>query len=167
MIDDTIQAVRKIAARLRPDILDKLGLAAAIEWQLQEFRKRTGIQYHFAADPIDIHLDEQQATTLFRIFQESLTNVARHSHAARVNIDLEQQDAQVFLRVDDDGDGIEGDRVFDTQSLGLLSMRERAAALGGNVTVERNHSRGTTMTAYLPIDHRDQAREFSPRSEQP
>lgn len=167
MIDNTIQAIRKIAARLRPDILDKLGLAAAIEWQLQDFRKRTGIQYHFAADPIDSRLNERQATTLFRIFQESLANVARHSHATRVNIDLEQQDAQVFLRVDDDGDGIEGDKVFDTQSLGLLGMRERAAALGGNVTVERNHSRGTTMTAYLPIDHRDQAREFSPRSEQP
>lgn len=165
MIDNTIQAVRKIAARLRPDILDKLGLAAAIEWQLQEFRKRTGIRYHFAADPIDIHLDEQQATTLFRIFQESLTNVARHSHATRVNIDLEQQDAEVFLRVDDDGDGIEADKISDKQSLGLLGMRERAASLGGDITIQRNHIKGTSVITHLPLSQVNETTEFSPRSE--
>ena len=165
MIDDTIQAIRKIAARLRPDILDKLGLAAAMEWQLQDFRHRTGIQYHLTADPIDIHLDEHQATTLFRIFQESLTNIARHSHATRVNIDLEHPAGEVFLRVEDDGDGIDNEKIFDTQSLGLLGMRERAVALGGNVTVERNLNRGTTLTAHLPIDRNIHAGAFLSRSE--
>jgi signal transduction histidine kinase len=165
MIDNTIQAIREIAARLRPDILDKLGLAAAMEWQLQDFRKRTGIQYHLTADPLSIHLDEQQATTLFRILQESLANVARHSHATRVHIDLEQPAGEVFLRVEDDGDGIDNEKIFDTQSLGLLGMRERAVALGGNVTVERNLNRGTTLTAHLPIDRSIQAETFLSRSE--
>ena len=165
MIDNTIQAIREIAARLRPDILDKLGLAAAMEWQLQDFRKRTGIQYHLTADPLSIYLDEQQATTLFRILQESLANVARHSHATRVHIDLEQPAGEVFLRVEDDGDGIDNEKIFDTQSLGLLGMRERAVALGGNVTVERNLNRGTTLTAHLPIDRSIQAETFLSRSE--
>ena len=165
MIDNTIQAIREIATRLRPDILDKLGLAAAMEWQLQDFRKRTGIQYHLTADPLSIHLDEQQATTLFRILQESLANVARHSHATRVHIDLEQPAGEVFLRVEDDGDGIDNEKIFDTQSLGLLGMRERAVALGGNVTVERNLNRGTTLTAHLPIDRCIQAETFLSRSE--
>ncbi len=166
LIDDTIQAIRKIAARLRPDILDKLGLAAAMEWQLQEFRKRTGIQYHFAADPMNIELDERQATTLFRIFQESLTNVARHSHATRVNIDLERQDAEVSLRVDDDGDGIDGNKIFDTQSLGLLGMRERAASLGGTITVQRNHIKGTSVITHLPLSHVKETIEFVPGRQQ-
>jgi signal transduction histidine kinase len=165
MIDNTIQAIREIAARLRPDILDKLGLTAAMEWQLQDFRKHTGIQYHLTADPLSIHLDEQQATTLFRILQESLANVARHSHATRVHIDLEQPAGEVFLRVEDDGDGIDNEKIFDTQSLGLLGMRERAVALGGNVTVERNLNRGTTLTAHLPIDRKIEAGAFLSRSE--
>ncbi len=163
LIDETIQAIRKIAARLRPDILDKLGLAAAMEWQLQEFRKRTGIQYHFT-DSIDIQLDERQATTLFRIFQESLTNVARHSHASRVNVDLEQQDGKVCLRIDDDGDGIDGDKIFDTQSLGLLGMRERATSLGGNITMQRNHIKGTSVITHLPLPQVNESVEIPPRS---
>jgi signal transduction histidine kinase len=166
LLDSTIHGIRKISTRLRPDILDRLGLAAAIEWQLQEFRKRTGINYHFACYPIDIRLNEQRSTVLFRILQEALTNVARHSQASRVSIALELQNTGVFLRVDDDGGGIEEDKIFDAQSLGLLGMRERAVSLGGNVTVERNYSRGTTVTAHLPIDYMNETINSWPRREE-
>jgi signal transduction histidine kinase len=165
-LDNTIDAIRKISTRLRPDILDKLGLSAAIEWQLQEFRQRTGIKYHFASYPTDIRLQEQPSTALFRIFQEALTNVARHSQASRVRITLEIENAEVFLRVDDDGGGIEEGKIFDGQSLGLLGMRERAASLGGNITIQRNDDQGTTVTAHLPIEYMKEAMEFSPRNEE-
>jgi len=164
LIDDTIQAIRKIAARLRPDILDKLGLAAAMEWQLQEFRKRTGIKYHFASHPSEIRLHEQQSTALFRILQEALTNVARHSAASRVRIALELQNTEVSLRIDDDGGGIEDEKIFDARSLGLLGMRERAVALGGSITVQRNDHRGTTVIAHLPMAQLNESVEIPPRS---
>ncbi|MGH7811004.1 MAG: histidine kinase, partial [Candidatus Binatia bacterium] len=129
-LDNTIDAIRKISTRLRPDILDKLGLSAAIEWQLQEFRQRTGIQFHFDSYLTDIRLSEQHSTALFRILQEALTNVARHSHASRVRIALEIDNEEVFLRVADDGVGIEEDNIFVRQSLVILGMRERAVSMG-------------------------------------
>jgi signal transduction histidine kinase len=165
-LDNTIHAVRKISTRLRPDILDKLGLSAAIEWQLQEFRQRTGINYRFDSYPIDIRLKEQPSTALFRILQEALTNVARHSQASRVTVVLERLDHEVSLRIDDNGVGIDEENIFDGQSLGLLGMRERAASLGGNITIQRNDEQGTTVTAHLPIEYLNETMEFSPRSEE-
>jgi signal transduction histidine kinase len=163
-LDGTINATRKISTRLRPDVLDKLGLAAAVEWQLQEFRKRTGIKYHFVAQPSEIRLEEQQSTALFRILQEALTNVARHSRANRVRIALELQEADIALRIDDDGVGIEEGKIFDTRSLGLLGMRERAVALGGSITIQRNDHRGTTVIARLPMAQLPQDIETSSRN---
>jgi signal transduction histidine kinase len=111
-------------------------------------------------------LSEQHSTALFRILQEALTNVARHSHASRVRIALEIENEEVFLRVTDDGGGIEEDKIFDGQSLGLLGMRERAASLGGNITIQRNRERGTIVTAHLPVEYVNETKEFLPRSEQ-
>jgi signal transduction histidine kinase len=165
-LDNTIDAIRKISTRLRPDILDKLGLSAAIEWQLQEFRRRTGIKYHFDSYPTDIRLKEQPSTALFRILQEALTNVARHSQASRVAVVLERQDHEVSLRINDNGVGIDEDNFFDGQSLGLLGMRERAASLGGKITIQRNDEQGTTVTAHIPIEYLNETMEFSPRSEE-
>ena len=165
-LDNTIHAIRKISTRLRPDILDKLGLTAAIEWQLQEFRKRTGIQFHFASYPNDIRLNEHQSTALFRILQEALTNVARHSQAGRVGIVLELQESEVSLRIDDNGSGIDEDKILDGQSLGLLGMRERAASLGGYVTVQRNEDQGTSVITRLPIAQINETTEFSLRSQE-
>ena len=150
-IDGTIHSVRKISTQLRPDILDKLGLSAAIEWQLQEFRKRTGIQYHFTSQPQDVHIDEQQSTALFRICQEALTNVVRHGQPSRVRVELEQLDGEVTLQVEDNGGGIGADKLADPNSLGLLGMRERAASLRGDLTVYKNEKNGTTVAARLPI----------------
>jgi len=165
-LDDTIQAIRKISTRLRPDILDKLGLRAAIEWQLQEFRQRTGIHYQFHCEPIEIRLSEQHSTALFRILQEALINAARHSHASRVRIALEVENQLVSLRVDDDGDGIEMNKIFDGQSLGILGMRERAASLGGKTTIQRNQAHGTAVIARLPIEQPTETIRSAPRSEE-
>jgi signal transduction histidine kinase len=111
-------------------------------------------------------LKEQPSTALFRILQEALTNVARHSQANRVKVILECQDHQVSLRIDDNGVGIDEDNIMDVQSLGLLGMRERAASLGGNITIQRNHEHGTTLTAHIPIEYPNETMEFSPRSEE-
>lgn len=165
-LDNTIQSIRAISARLRPDILDKLGLSAAMEWQLQEFRQRTGINYHFASYPADIRLSNDVSNALFRILQEALTNITRHSQANRVATVIELQGREAFLHIEDDGNGIAEDKIYDGQSLGLLGMRERAAHLGGTVTVRRNNGHGTSVTVRLPIEDQNEAIKSSLRSEE-
>jgi signal transduction histidine kinase len=152
MLDGTIQTVRKIATQLRPDVLDKLGLIPAIEWHLQEFRKRTGIKSDFASRPSELHLTEPQSTAFFRILQEALTNVARHARASRVRIRLVHRDGQTYLLVEDNGIGIDAEKITDPDSLGLLGMQERARALGGRVIVRRNRRNGTLVTACIPTN---------------
>jgi PAS domain S-box-containing protein len=151
MLDGTIQTVRKIATQLRPDVLDKLGLIPAIEWHLQEFGKRTGIKSDFVSRPGEIHLSETQSTAFFRILQEALTNVARHARASRVRIRLNQKAGQTFLLVEDNGVGIDPEKITDPDSLGLLGMQERARALGGRVDVRRNKRKGTLVTGCIPV----------------
>jgi signal transduction histidine kinase len=163
MLDGTIQTVRKIATQLRPDALDKLGLIPAIEWHLQEFRKRTGIKSHFSARPSDLQLSEPQSTAFFRILQEALTNVARHARAQRVRIRLEQKENEIFLLVEDNGVGIDVEKIADRDSLGLLGMHERALALGGRVTVRRNKKNGTIVTACIPVEKRQSQADRSDR----
>jgi signal transduction histidine kinase len=150
MLDGTIQTVRKIATQLRPDVLDKLGLIPAIEWHLQEFGKRTGIKSDFVARPGQVHLSEPQSTAFFRILQEALTNVARHARASRVRIRLNQKAGQTFLLVEDNGVGIDPEKITAPDSLGLLGMQERARALGGRVQVRRNRGKGTLVTGCIP-----------------
>jgi GAF domain-containing protein len=150
MLDGTIQTVRKIATQLRPDILDKLGLIPAIEWHLQEFAKRTGIKSDFVSRPGKIRLSELQSTAFFRILQEALTNVARHARASRVRIRLHQKAGQTFLVVEDNGVGIDPEKITDPDSLGLLGMQERARALGGSLQVRRKKGKGTLVTGCIP-----------------
>ena len=150
MLDGTIQTVRKIATQLRPDVLDKLGLIPAIEWHLQEFGKRTGIKSDFVSRPAEIQLSEPQSTAFFRILQEALTNVARHARASRVRIRLQQKAGQTFLLVEDNGVGIDPEKITAPDSLGLLGMQERARALGGRVNIHRNKGMGTRVTGCIP-----------------
>ncbi len=151
-LDTTLRAVRNISTQLRPDVLDKVGLTAAIEWQLQEFRRRTGTRYYFTSNPQEIRIDDEQSTAIFRTLQEALTNVARHGHASQVKINLERKKSQISLRVEDNGIGIDMAKLHDSNSLGLLGMRERAAALGGYVRIRKNHKSGTTVLVCLPLD---------------
>jgi PAS domain S-box-containing protein len=155
LMDQTIQSVRRISTDLRPGVLDDLGLAAAIEWQIHEFQKRTGIKCQLAARLEDIHLDRPRSTALFRIFQETLTNITRHAHASRVRIKLAQTNGNVTLEVQDNGNGIPKTKLADTRSLGILGMRERALLLGGEVIINGARGKGTTVTARMPVEADD------------
>lgn len=151
LIESSIRTVRRISTELRPEILDDLGLAAAIEWQAQEFRARTGIRCEFQSNLGDILLDRQRTIAVFRILQESLTNVVRHAQASKVRINLTINGNELVLEVNDDGIGIPDESISAVRSLGLLGMRERAALLGGNVSIQGKPKKGTTVRVKLPL----------------
>lgn len=145
--------VRRIATELRPAVLDALGLLPAIEWQTQEFQQRTGIKCSVRTSGARPRLDALQSTGLFRMFQEILSNVALHSRASRVRVQLFEQGGLLVVRVHDNGRGITDEEKSSPTALGLLGMRERAAALGGEVEISRGREvRGTIVTVSIPID---------------
>ncbi len=151
LVDETIVAMRRVATQFRPGVLDTLGLIAAIEWQAEEFSNRTGIVCEFD-QPMPQHLSSRESdTALFRIFQESLTNVARHSEATAVKVSLSRQNGSLVLKVRDNGRGITKKEMDDPHSIGLLGMRERAHIFGGEVNVTGNPGKGTTVIASIPI----------------
>jgi PAS domain S-box-containing protein len=150
-IDGTIDTVRRIATELRPSVLDHLGLVAAVEWQAQEFEKRTGINVRLELSSAHPAVDDARATTVFRILQESLTNVARHASAGHVDISLALGPDAVELRVSDDGRGISEAERTALRSLGLVGIRERAIACGGECTIEGRPGQGTTVVARIPL----------------
>src|SRR2546430_3207669 len=149
-IDSTIQTVRRISTELRPGILDDLGLVAALEWQAHEFEKRTGIHCVVTSDLKEAILDEDLNTAFFRIFQETLTNVIRHANATKVVVHLKKQRGQLILEIKDNGRGISEAEISNTQSIGLLGMRERAVLLGGKVTVSGISGKGTMVLVKIP-----------------
>jgi signal transduction histidine kinase len=151
LIDDIIQIVRRIASGLRPTVLDHLGLTAAIEWQTKDFRKRTGIRCEVSmAGEVPI-LDQERTTAVFRIFQELLTNVARHANATRVEIELRFESDTLILSVNDNGKGIANTSVRSPKSLGLLGMRERILAFGGEMEIAGSRSNGTRAKVSIPF----------------
>ena len=150
-IDGTLSAVRRIATDLRPSVLDELGLAAALEWQGQVFGARTGIEVALDLCPDDCGIPDHLASSVFRIFQESLTNVARHARARRVTIRLSQTPKRLTLAVSDDGIGIPPERLEGTASLGLVGMRERALACGGELSITGRPNLGTTVLLTVPL----------------
>ncbi len=151
LIDDTIQSVRAIARRLRPTILDDLGLGAAIEWQANDFQQRTGITCSTINHNVISELDRKVTTAAFRIIQEALTNVARHAQATEVFIELALANDVLNIQIHDNGKGIEAARLETLRSLGILGMRERARELGGIVKIENGDGKGVLVTALLPI----------------
>ncbi len=150
-LDDTITAVQTLSTELRPGILDKFGLMAAVEWQCQEFELRTGIKCIYKVPEKKLPLNNERSTTLFRILQEALVNVARHSRASIVNVELRPGKWDLTLIVSDNGRGITSAEILDPASLGLLGMRERAGMLGGQFTIEPRTGKGTTATAQIPL----------------
>ena len=151
-IDTTIQTVRRISSELRPGVLDHLGLAAALEWQANEFQNRTGIKCELRADLAETALDQDVSTTLFRIFQETLTNVIRHAGATQVTVHLKESGGCVSLEVKDNGRGIARTEITNTKSMGLLGMRERAALLGGIFKIGRlGRKKGTRVSVSIPL----------------
>lgn len=156
LIDETIHTVRRISTELRPGILDDLGLVAAVEWAAHEFETRTGTKCHTSLPGEDIALDPEHATALFRIFQETLTNVARHAHATEVNVRLANHDGDVSMEVGDNGKGISLEQRSAANSLGILGMRERALLLGGELAIHGVPGKGTTVRVRIPHTYRAQ-----------
>jgi two-component system, NarL family, sensor histidine kinase UhpB len=149
-IDAIIQTIRRISTELRPGILDDLGLVAAIEWQANEFQLRTGIPCHVSTNLEEPVLNDDAKTALFRILQETLTNVLRHAKAGKVAVQLTRSNGRVRLEVRDDGCGIPPDVISSTRSLGLLGMRERATLLGGDFHIGGANGGGTIVTVSVP-----------------
>jgi PAS domain S-box-containing protein len=156
MVDETIDLTRQLSRELRPAVLDYLGLAAALEWQLQEFEKRAGIRGRLLADEMEKKVDGEVATAVFRIVQEALTNVARHAQASEVNIRLQQDAEYLLLEVRDNGRGIRLEEVTQRKSLGLLGMRERVRLFAGEVAIDGVLGEGTAVRVKIPLqDHKD------------
>src|SRR6185437_3221265 len=151
-IDTPIQTVRRIATELRPGILDHLGLIAALEWQANEFQTRTGIKCEVRTDLHEPVLTPDLATTFFRIFQETLTNIIRHAGATQVMVHLKEAAGRIILEVRDNGRGILPEEISNTRSMGLLGMKERAALLGGTFTIgPAPGGKGTLATVSIPL----------------
>ncbi len=151
LIDETIDQVRRISAELRPGVLDHLGILAACEWQAGEFQKRTGTRCSIESNLGETQLSRDLSTAVFRIFQEALTNVARHANATRVDVKLERKGNRLLLDVSDDGKGIRPEAAKSPKSLGLLGLRERAKRLGGEVEIGPSSPRGTRVILRVPI----------------
>jgi signal transduction histidine kinase len=149
-IDRIINSVRRIASGLRPEVLDEIGLAAAIEWQAREFQRRTGIRCTVDVERGFPDPDKERATALFRIFQELLTNVARHANASRVKAQLTDGET-VELTVEDNGRGIKDVEIESPTSLGFMGLRERVLAFGGNIEVQGEEGKGTKVSVSIPM----------------
>jgi len=151
-IDGAITSVRRIATELRPPVLDALGLAAAIEWQATDFQNRTGIKCQLHQMDEDIPLSREGATAIFRVFQEALTNVARHSGANEVKIRFERTNGQLVLKIEDNGKGISVNRLRGVHSLGILGMQERVRLLNGEIKISEGNGSGTLVIVKVPLD---------------
>lgn len=151
MADDAIQCVQRIATGLRPAVLDSLGLCAAIEWQARDFKNHTGISCNAIFSDKELLIGGDIATAVFRILQESLTNVQRHASATRVDIVLRQEAGQLLLKIHDNGCGIPEEKLNSQMSIGLTDMKERALLLGGHFEVRSRPESGTTIEVRLPL----------------
>jgi len=154
VIDTTVKTVRRIASELRPSLLDDLGLVAAIEWHLEEFEKRSGISKELYIPETEILLPDPLKIGIFRIFQESLTNVARHSDATKVIVSLIQDQKQLILTIKDNGKGFE-EKESVKKTLGLLGMKERSQMMGGQYSISGIRGEGTTVTVIVPLPETD------------
>jgi len=152
LIDQTVESVQQITSKLRPGILDELGLVAAIEWQAGDFSKHTGISCKCSLLSEELPLNKEKSTALFRILQEALTNVARHAQATRVSIFLRRLNRTLVLEITDNGRGISKEQLSDSHSLGILGMRERALVMGGTLTIHGVPGEGSNVKVELPIE---------------
>ena len=151
LIDETMQTVRRIAMELRPAILDDFGLVAALDWQLNEFQRRSGIKCELHVAPGSVGIGTEHATGIFRVFQEILTNVGRPAQAKRVVVRLSQENGHVLLNVRDDGRGISEADAIRPNALGLVGIRERMEMMGGSVAIHGEPDKGTTVQVRLPL----------------
>lgn len=152
LVDSAIASVQRISTQLRPSILDQLGLVAAIEWQAKEFEARLGIPCKLEINAHTPRVEQERATAIFRVLQETLTNVARHAQASEVDIRLETTEDTVTLEVRDDGRGIIEEQILSADSIGLRGMYERARHFGGRFHISGAQSGGTIASLYIPLE---------------
>jgi signal transduction histidine kinase len=150
-VDQILNVVRELSAQLRPPLLDDLGLVAALQFQMETFQKRTGIRGTFKTTTEEVSASAEIALGIFRVFQEIMTNVIRHSRASQVDVDLEVHRGWLFLTVADNGRGITEDELYSPKSLGLMGMHERAEELGGAIHIQRGSAAGTTVVMQVPL----------------
>ena len=151
LVDEAVTSTRRIASDLRPAMLDDLGLTAAVQWLTQAFEQRYGIDCTLIVEPADFDLGEPYASSAYRIVQESLTNVARHAQATRASVSLLRENAEVVLRVRDNGIGFEPLARRKPASFGLAGLRERAYLVDGKLHIESAPGRGTMIEVRIPM----------------
>ena len=151
LIDTTIVSVRRISTELRPAILDDFGLIAAIEWQAREFERKTDVPCLLKSDVEELDLDTESTTAVFRIFQETLTNITRHANASCVRVNLQMFGEEFLMRVEDNGKGIDFNKIKNGSSLGVLGMRERTRLIGGKLDIFEGDKGGTTVELIFPL----------------
>lgn len=151
LADEMVQSVRRIASELRPGALDDLGLVPALDWQARGFALRTGIACEFSSDLGTVELDPDLSTGVFRIFQETLTNVARHAQATQVSVQVIRRGDCLVLKIRDNGCGITQQELRNSKSLGLLGMRERVMLLGGQFEISGSAGQGTVVEVRIPF----------------
>jgi len=154
LVDDTIKSVQQIAMELRPPILDAFGLCEAIAWQADEYKKRYGIKFDLNCLQKNLDLDKDLEITLFRVLQESVTNVVRHSEATQVGIGVQYQNGELVMRIQDNGRGIQKNKIEDPNSIGLIGIRERIRPWNGEVQFSGASGKGTTVEIRVPIASR-------------
>jgi two-component system sensor kinase len=152
-LDATVQTVRRIATGLRPQMLDDLGLPATVEWQALEFQERSGLEVAVMVPEAPTPIVPERGTALFRIFQELLTNIARHAGARRVRVKLTFERGEAVLAVEDDGRGVTDAEGASPRSLGIVGMRERAALFGGSLDIAGASGKGTRALLRIPLGH--------------
>jgi signal transduction histidine kinase len=168
LAEEAVRTTRDIALLLRPSILDDLGLEAALRWQAEEFTRRTGIPCEYANQSLQEHLPEAWKTCVYRIVQEAISNCQKHAAPTRVRVSLRQESEMLTLEVEDDGCGfVVNDNGTPARSpgLGLLGMRERAAMLGGSITISSSPGRGTKLVIRLPLAHIKQSAHIPAETE--
>ena len=151
LLVETMRSVRKIATQLRPSLLDNLGLVSALEWQSREFEKNFGIHCIFESLLTEPQFSTQQSNALFRIYQEALTNIARHAHASQVDAVLSQEGDRFVLEIRDNGKGLRKEDMAGKKTLGLEGMHERALMIEGDFRIESAPGQGTYIHISTPI----------------
>jgi len=151
-VNSLVGRVREIATELRLEVLDDLGLSAAIRWKIREFKERTAQNYRFKSTPRDISLEPKINSFLFRIFTEAMTNIVRHAEAQNVEITIEQKTQSLLFQIADDGKGINKHLLDSSKSLGIYSMREYAETIGARLNISSHLRKGTSITVELPLE---------------
>jgi PAS domain S-box-containing protein len=150
LVSETIKTVQRLTSQLRPEIIEDLGLKAAIEWYTNEFAQRNGVEVSFDMDSL-ITTSPDASLIIFRVMQESLTNISRHAKATHVDIVLSKIDNDIHFRISDNGIGITEDKIHSKKSFGIMSMKERAVSLGGHLDIYRGGDHGTVIKLVFPL----------------